>query len=226
MTILVRFVYVKCSDGAYGVKICEDFLGFVPVADATSSTLTNTVLEFLEKMNIPSSDMRGQGYDNGANTKGKHYGLQKIILDMNERVFYMPCSSHSVNIVLNDSPMSSQYAVTLNHVLSITLNPINSTRWESSIDDLTPLRYQIGQVYNALVDTGEIFDSMTAHETKSMANLIKDYTFLSSLVIWYDVLIHINVVSKSLQSITSDDSDANCMIRKTNEYFEKKQNRG
>ncbi|KAJ8868432.1 hypothetical protein PR048_029948 [Dryococelus australis] len=75
MTIIVCFVHVTCSDGAYGVKICEHFLGFVPVADATSSTLTNTELEFLEKMNIPLSDMRGQGYDNGANMKGKHSGL-------------------------------------------------------------------------------------------------------------------------------------------------------
>ncbi|KAJ8892942.1 hypothetical protein PR048_005523 [Dryococelus australis] len=62
---------------------------------------------------------------------------------------------------------------------------------------------------------------MTTHEAKSLANLIKYYTFLSSLVIWYDVLLHINVVSKSLQSITTDVSDAICMIRKTKEYFEK-----
>ncbi|KAJ8884413.1 hypothetical protein PR048_016270 [Dryococelus australis] len=54
---------------------------------------------------------------------------------------------------------------------------------------------------------------MTAHEAKSLANIIKDYTSFSSLVIWYDVLLHINVVSKSLQSITTDVSDAICMIR-------------
>ncbi|KAJ8884415.1 hypothetical protein PR048_016272 [Dryococelus australis] len=59
MIILVRFVHVTCSDGAY-------------VADATSFTLTNIV-----KMNIPLSDKRGQGYDNGDNMKGKHSGLQK-----------------------------------------------------------------------------------------------------------------------------------------------------
>ncbi|KAJ8870594.1 hypothetical protein PR048_029617 [Dryococelus australis] len=114
MTILVRFVHVTCSDRAHGVKIYKHFLGFVPVVDATSSTLTNAVLEFLEKMNIPLSDMRGQGYDNGANMKGKHSGLQKKrILNMNKRAFYMPCSRNSLNLVLNDAAMSLQYAVTL-----------------------------------------------------------------------------------------------------------------
>ncbi|KAJ8871112.1 hypothetical protein PR048_027416 [Dryococelus australis] len=237
MTILVRFVHVTCSDGAYGVKICKHFLGFVPVADAANSPPTNKVLEFLEKMIITLSYMRGQGYNNGANMKGMHSGVQKIILDMNKRAFYMPCSSHSLNPVLNDAAMSSQYAVTLfyivkklmflplqlgNHVLSLTLKSLSNTRWESRIEALISLRYQIGKVYNAVViNILENFDCITAHEAKSLANLIKDYTFLSYLVIWYDVLLHINVVNKSLQSITTDVSNAICMIRKTKEYFEK-----
>ncbi|KAJ8868433.1 hypothetical protein PR048_029949 [Dryococelus australis] len=66
---------------------------------------------------------------------------------------------------------------------------LSNTRGESRIEALTPLRYQIGQVYDGL---------------DSLANLIKDYTFLSSSVIWYNVRLHIIVVSKSLQSIISD----------------------
>ncbi|KAJ8884414.1 hypothetical protein PR048_016271 [Dryococelus australis] len=63
---------------------------------------------------------------------------------MNKRAFYMPCTSHSLTLVLNDAVISSQYAVTLfciNHVLSLTLKPLNNTRWESRIEALTLLRY-------------------------------------------------------------------------------------
>jgi hypothetical protein len=52
-------------------------------------------------------DMRGQGYDNGANMKGKHNGLQKRILNINSRAFFVPCAAHSLNLVVNDGAKSS-----------------------------------------------------------------------------------------------------------------------
>ncbi|KAJ8866991.1 hypothetical protein PR048_032853, partial [Dryococelus australis] len=202
MTILVRFFHVT-SQMEHIVSKNVISLGIVPVAYDTSSTLTNTVLEILEKIEDPIIWYERQAFR-----------ATKKNLDMNKRAFYMPCSSHSLNIVLNDAVMSSQYAVTLsvlkNHFLNLTLKPLSNTRWENRIKALTPLRYQIGQVYDSFVDIGENIDCMTAHEAKSLANLMKDNTFISSFVIWYDVLLHINVVSKSHQSITSDVSDAIC----------------
>nr|XP_047123034.1 zinc finger MYM-type protein 1-like [Hydra vulgaris] len=46
---------------------------------------------------------RGQGYDNGANMKGKKIGLQKRILDLNPLAFYLPCGSHSLDLVIYDA---------------------------------------------------------------------------------------------------------------------------
>ncbi|KAJ8871535.1 hypothetical protein PR048_027858 [Dryococelus australis] len=113
-------------------------------------------------MNIPLSDMRGQGYsritglyNKRTNMKGKHSDLQRRILDMNKRAFYTPCSSHSINLVLNDAAMSSQYT---NNFLSLTLKPLSDARCESRIEALNPPRYQIGQVYDVLADIGENFD--------------------------------------------------------------------
>ena len=51
--------------------------------------------------------MRGQGYDNGANMKGKHNGLPKRMLDINPRAFFVPCAAHSLNLVINDAAKSS-----------------------------------------------------------------------------------------------------------------------
>jgi len=47
--------------------------------------------------------MRGQSYDNGSNMRGKQNGVQKRILNINPRVFYVPCNSHSLNLVINDA---------------------------------------------------------------------------------------------------------------------------
>ncbi|XP_049798808.1 zinc finger MYM-type protein 1-like [Schistocerca nitens] len=186
--------------------------------------------------------MRGQGYDNGANMKGKKSGLQKIISDMNKRAFYVPCSSHSLNLVVSDAAMSSKYAVSMfstveslydffsssvrrwdvleKYLPNLSLKPLSDTRWESRIDALTPMRFHIGGVYDAQVHISEEFDDVTAHEATSLANQIKNYTFLTSLVIWYDVLLHISVVSKALQTIDINVSEAMEMLEKTKAYFE------
>ncbi|KAI8541986.1 hypothetical protein RHMOL_Rhmol08G0104000 [Rhododendron molle] len=47
-------------------------------------------------------DLRGQGYDNSSNMKGKNKGVQKRLLDKNPRAFYTPCGCHSLNLALCD----------------------------------------------------------------------------------------------------------------------------
>ena len=69
----------------------------------TENGLRTFVLEFFKQNNIDIQNMRGQGYDNGANMKAKHNGLQKQILDINPRAFFVPCAAHILNLVVNDA---------------------------------------------------------------------------------------------------------------------------
>lgn len=99
MSVIIRFVL--CSDGVAEIK--EHFLGFIKIEDSTGNGLCETVMEMLKMWNIPLEDMRGQGYDNGANMKGKKNGLQNNILKINPRAFYVPCAAHSLNLMINDA---------------------------------------------------------------------------------------------------------------------------
>lgn len=56
----------------------------------------------LNIIGLDISNLRGQGYDNGFNMKGKHQDVQKRFLDVNSRSFYTPCACHSLNLVLSD----------------------------------------------------------------------------------------------------------------------------
>ncbi|XP_049789608.1 uncharacterized protein LOC126195146 [Schistocerca nitens] len=103
---------------------------------------------------------------------------------------------------------------------NLSLKPLSNSMWGSRVDALTPLRFQIGGVYDALVQISEEFDGMTAHEATSLANPIKNSTLLTSLVIWYDVLLHNSVVSKTLQTIDIHVSETVEMLEKTKVYFE------
>jgi len=64
--------------------------------------MTEQILEKLKEIKLPIANLRGQGYDNGSNMKGKNNGVQWKILDINPRAFFVPCNSHSLNLVIND----------------------------------------------------------------------------------------------------------------------------
>ena len=56
-------------------------------------------LNTLSKLDIATSDMRGQSYDNASNMSGKYNGLQALIKYHNSLAEYVPCFGHSLNLV-------------------------------------------------------------------------------------------------------------------------------
>lgn len=56
----------------------------------------------LHSLDLDVDNVRGQGYDNGSNMKGKHQGVPKKLLDINPRALYTPCGCHCLNLTLCD----------------------------------------------------------------------------------------------------------------------------
>jgi len=173
MSFTLRFV--EEENGRVSIK--EVFIGFRTVHTSTGEVLVEVLLNTLKENNINISDFRGQGYGNGANMKGKNKGVQARVLSINSRAFYVPCGCHSLNLVVSNAASSSKDSLTLfgvvkriyvifsasvqrwdilkNHVTGLTLKPLNVTRWGSRIDSLKPIRYQIKEIYNALIQISE-----------------------------------------------------------------------
>ena len=66
----------------------------------------------MKKLDLNIADIRGQGYDNGSNMKGKHQGVQRRLLDRNSRAFYTPCGCHSLNLLISDMANCCPRAIT------------------------------------------------------------------------------------------------------------------
>lgn len=148
-------------------------------------------------------------------------GVQKRILDLNLRAFFVPCGSHSLNLVVKAalscivavnvfstvqeiynflSGSTHRWNILTNHVTNLTVKPLSETLWESRIDALEPLRYHIDEVYDAVYEaaTDAKIDAFGKITAIGIAKKLTDFRFLCCLITWYDVLFRINLVSKTL----------------------------
>lgn len=228
------------------VEVKETFLGFIPVVDSTGKGLSTKILEELEKKKIDIQNCRGQGYDNGANMKGKDNGVQKNILNKNPLAFFLPCGCHSLNLLLCDAAKTSVKSTSLfgtlgriytifsasvkrweilkNHLKSLTVKRESGTRWEAKIESVKAVRYQISETHDALITLAEkekINDSEIAHEAICLSEKLKDFEFLVSLVVWHDILFQINIVSKSMQNEKMDVVECTKLLKNCREFLTK-----
>ncbi|KAL4152652.1 hypothetical protein QTP88_000485 [Uroleucon formosanum] len=248
MTMIIRFVTAteKKENVPAKVSISEHFLTFIELHDTTGLNMTNVLLETLKKYGILLDDMRGQGYDNGANMRGQQNGVQARVRQLNRRAFYVPCNAHSLNLVLNDSAncclgaviffniiqevyvffsaSTHRWNVLLKHINNLTVKPLSGTRWESRLDAVRAIRFQIKEIYSALLEISQDNLLVNPSGVKSRAeaigiiNKFLNFKLLCCLVVWYDILFEINITSKMLQSISLDVSETVKQLDST-KYF-------
>jgi hypothetical protein len=220
MSLIIRYVDVSSNS----ISIEESFLGFLNVNDTTGQGHFDVLQDELKNLGLDLFDVRGQGYDNGSNMKGKHLGVQKKFLDINPRAFYTPCGCHGLNLALCDMANSCRkakdffgivqriYTIFANstkrwqilkeNVTGLTPKSLSSTRWESHVNSVKAIRVQMSDFREALLEVSEKDqDSKISSEAKSLAtNELGDFEFLMAIIIWFEILSAINLVSKLLQS--------------------------
>lgn len=220
MSLIIRYVDVSSSC----VCVVESFLGFLNVNDTTGKGLFDVLQNELKQLDLDINNVRGQSYDNGSNMKGKNQGVQKRLLNINRRAFYTACGAHSLNLTLCDMAKScgkakdffgiiqriyiifanstKRWQILKDNISGLTLKSVSCTRWESRIDSVKAIRFQISDIREALLQVADIDkDDTTCSQAKSLAeNELGDFEFVVAIIIWYEILAAVNLVSKNLQS--------------------------
>ena len=94
LAICIRFV-----DSKHDIK--EEFLAFLPLQRITGAAISEAILQFLSNNNIPTSNMRGQGYDGASNMSSDVAGVQARIKEVAPLATYIHCNGHCLNLVIN-----------------------------------------------------------------------------------------------------------------------------
>ncbi|XP_022028498.1 zinc finger MYM-type protein 1-like [Helianthus annuus] len=95
-----------------------------------------------------------------------------------------------------------RWQILKDNVKGLILKSLSTTRWESRIDSIKPIRTQLGDVRKALREVrGTDRDAKIISEAKSLEEYeLGDFEFLAQIVIWFELLSKVNVVSKRLQA--------------------------
>lgn len=212
--------------------IKEDFLGFVPVKDATGKGLSGLILQTLSDLGVDCSMMVGQGYDGAAAMSGSFSGVQAEIRKKYSCALYVHCSSHSLNLAISHSCQVQSIRNCIGTIKSVgnflklsakrtallqenikkmypqtnwsRLVPMCEIRW---VENHTALM-RFKEIYTAIVESLEDLSECKDMETSSKASafLKSDVSseFVISLCVAESLFGYTMNLSKILQTVNTD----------------------
>ncbi|XP_073362240.1 uncharacterized protein [Aegilops tauschii subsp. strangulata] len=149
------------------------------------------IVKFLAEHNIAFRGSNSKVYQD---SNGNFLGLVQMLAEFD------PVIKEHVDRITSDKIRDHYLGPSIqNELINLLAAAI---RWESRVDSVKAIRIQLPEIREALLQVAEIDkDPSTSSEAQSLAeNNLCDFEFLVSIIIWYEILSAVNLISKELQS--------------------------
>lgn len=228
----VSFVFRYALRG----EIFESFLTFKDVYSTTGEALFETLNELLIKFDIDLKNCRGLCTDGAANMLGRYKGLKARLQDIHPQIKSIHCSGHILNLVLiqackhnlavkvffsnveslycfiEASPKRHHLFLKIQEDLGIKKKSLKrhvETRWSSHYEVLKDIKH----TYQAVMKTLETIiheenDGDIVSKASGLLACCQTFEFVLCVVIFEKLLETTNILSKTLQSVDIDLSEA------------------
>lgn len=215
LSLILRYVH----EG----QITERFVGFIKLENHTADCLQEAVLSKLEQLSLSIQNCRGQSYDNAANMSGKYNGLQAKIRILSPTAIYVPCTNHSLNLVLNFACESSLEVTNYFNIVQGIYNFFSSSthRWQKLAQKVNPTPKRLSDTrwsarhdsvhalfvnYKSIIDVLSTFVNdesekpISKSEASTLLKNIENFEFVLLTIIWSKILERINAVNLALEN--------------------------
>ncbi|PWA44352.1 hypothetical protein CTI12_AA527140 [Artemisia annua] len=89
-----------------------------------------------------------------------------------------------------DLDIDDRWQILKDNVKGLTLKSLSTTRWESRVESVKAIKFQLSDIREALIQVSEKYnDSVIQSQAKSLAtNELGDFEFIAAIVIWFEIL--------------------------------------
>ena len=164
---------------------------------------------------------------------GIHGGIQSKIREINPKALFVPCANHSLNLCGVHSFGSTSSCVTsvgslervysffsvslhqwevMTENMGLTVKRHSQTRWSAHHDAVKPMKAnfeKLTSALEALCNPKENID--TRGSSQIFLSAVRDFSFLSYLSFWCEVLEEVDLTQKYLQTVGS--SLEKCIVK-------------
>ncbi|XP_050313673.1 uncharacterized protein LOC126748462 [Anthonomus grandis grandis] len=194
-----------------GIRYCdketsnieEVFLGFAELTALDAKSIATAINEFLTKEDLDPDKCVGLGFDGCSTMSGKEGGVQAILRKKYKKALFFHCSSHKLNLVINDLNALPEIRNTVGAIKDIITFFRESVLRRKLIPNIPKLcETRCSEKYKSIRVFKENFcDIMEALETLSAASKVS-FIFSLGLISKYSALLEPTV--NVLQSVSLD----------------------
>ena len=205
------------------------FLQFIPIYSHQGKSLSEVIVNYLSSNGLDIMNCRFQSYDNASNMSGVYKGVQACIKEINSLAEFVPCSTHSLNLVGNKAADCCMAATSFFGIVQRLYNFLSSsthrwdvfmqcnssvcvvkslsqTRWSARHDAVRVLKTNYCSIVKAV---GVLMnDTEQPRKTRADATFImyKLYALENIILsyVWCDILERIDKINQLLQTAGLD----------------------